>query len=80
MILKQPAENLEGNKAASENGEEKPMEFSSDEDEEEGVNGLSSYLDEAEDCIYEFLDQTPKLSGRFSTKIKAIGYAEVCFT
>ena len=75
MILKQPAENLDENKAASE-----PMELSSDEDEEEGENGLSSYLDQAENCIYEFLDQTPKLSGRFSTKIKAIGYAEVCFT
>ena len=54
------------------------MEISSDEDEEEGQNGLSSYLDQAEDCIFELLGKTPKLSGRFGPKIKAIGYAEVC--
>ena len=87
MILKQPAdqqlqkaENLEENKASSENGEEEPMEVSSDDDVQEGPNGLWSYLDQAEDCIYEFTDQKRKLDHRFSSNMKAIGYVEVCFT
>ena len=87
MILKQPAEqqlqkaeNLEENKASSENGKEEPMELSSDADEQEGENGLCTYLDQAEDCIYEFTNQKRKLDDRFSQNMKAIGYVEVCFT